>query len=89
MPGKSIGFVINCDVSALILVCGEQQLCWCDNGCAEISTVQTGQLSRCPVVVQVMNTSYIYPEYIHTYIHKLYLSSDFSVAYIASISDPN
>ena len=27
--------------------------------------------------------------YIHTYIHKLYLSSDFSVAYIASISDPN
>ena len=25
--------------------------------------------------------------YIHTYIHKLYLSSDFSVAYIASISD--
>ena len=46
MPGKSIGFVINCDVSALILVCGEQQLCWCDNGCAEISTVQTGQLSR-------------------------------------------
>ena len=26
---------------------------------------------------------------IHTYIHKLYLSSDFSVAYIASISDPN
>ena len=26
--------------------------------------------------------------YIHTYIHKLYLSSDFSVAYIASISDP-
>ena len=29
------------------------------------------------------------PTYIHTYIHKLYLSSDFSVAYIASISDPN
>ena len=29
------------------------------------------------------------PMYIHTYIHKLYLSSDFSVAYIASISDPN
>ena len=27
--------------------------------------------------------------YIRTYIHKLYLSSDFSVAYIASISDPN
>ena len=26
---------------------------------------------------------------LHTYIHKLYLSSDFSVAYIASISDPN
>ena len=26
---------------------------------------------------------------VHTYIHKLYLSSDFSVAYIASISDPN
>ena len=25
----------------------------------------------------------------YTYIHKLYLSSDFSVAYIASISDPN
>ena len=24
----------------------------------------------------------------YTYIHKLYLSSDFSVAYIASISDP-
>ena len=24
-----------------------------------------------------------------TYIYKLYLSSDFSVAYIASISDPN
>ena len=46
MPGKSIGFVINCDVSALILVCGEQQV-RCDNGCAEISTVQTGQLSRC------------------------------------------
>ena len=39
---------------------------------------------------------YMYPlhekvmsDYIHTYIHKLYLSSDFSVAYIASISDPN
>ena len=46
MPGKSIGFVINCDVSALTLVCGEQQV-RCDNGCAEISTVQTGQLSRC------------------------------------------
>ena len=46
MPGKSIGFVINCDVSALVLVCGKQQL-RCDNGCAEISTVQTGQLSRC------------------------------------------
>ena len=46
MPGKSIGFVINCDVSALVLVCGEQQL-RCDNRCAEISTVQTGQLSRC------------------------------------------
>ena len=61
MPGKSIGFVINCDVSALILVCGEQQV-RCDNGCAEISTVQTGQLSRCPVVIQVMNTSFIYPE---------------------------
>ena len=30
-----------------------------------------------------------YQAYIHTYIHKLYLSSDFSVAYIASISDPN
>ena len=29
------------------------------------------------------------PTYIHTYIHKLSLSSDFSVAYIASISDPN
>ena len=28
-------------------------------------------------------------QYIHTYIHKLYLSPDFSVAYIASISDPN
>ena len=27
--------------------------------------------------------------YMHTYIHKLYLSSDSSVAYIASISDPN
>ena len=27
--------------------------------------------------------------YIHTYINNLYLSSDFSVAYIASISDPN
>ena len=27
--------------------------------------------------------------YIHTYIHKLYLSSDFNIAYIASISDPN
>ena len=27
--------------------------------------------------------------YIHTFIHKLYLSLDFSVAYIASISDPN
>ena len=27
--------------------------------------------------------------YMHTFIHKLYLSSDFSVAYIASISDPN
>ena len=46
MPGKSIRFVINCDVSALILVCGEQQL-GRDNGCAEISTVQTGQLSLC------------------------------------------
>ena len=38
---------LNCDVSALILVCGEQQV-RCDNGCAEISTViQTGQLSHC------------------------------------------
>ena len=39
--------MINYDVSALILVCGEQQLYRCDNECAEISTVQTGQLSRC------------------------------------------
>ena len=46
MPGKSKGFVINCYVSALILVCGEQQV-KCGNGCAEISTVQTGRLSRC------------------------------------------
>ena len=46
MPGKSIGFVINCYVSALILVCGEQQV-RCDNECAAISTAQTGQLSRC------------------------------------------
>ena len=46
MPGKSIRFVINCDVSALILVCGEQQL-RCDNGCAEKSSFQTGQFARC------------------------------------------
>ena len=30
-----------------------------------------------------------YSVHTYTYIHKLYLSSDFSVAYIASISDPN
>ena len=39
-----------------------------------------------PVINVIKHFCYTY---IHTYIHKLYLSSDFSVAYIASISDPN
>ena len=38
-------------------------------------------------IVVVVTEIQLYP--LHTYIHKLYLSSDFSVAYKASISDPN
>ena len=39
--------MINCDVPALIIVCGEQQLYRSDNECAEITTVQAGQFARC------------------------------------------
>ena len=47
-----------------------------------------GQVVLWPVAMLALYTP-PGPTYIHTYIHKLYLSSDFSVAYIASISDPN
>ena len=63
-----------------------------DLDCLENWT-RSWQIKFNPQKCEVMRTTHKQDKskhtYIHTYIHKLYLSSDFSVAYIASISDPN